>query len=150
MSTHNWTEVLVGGVVLAGAVAFGVYASQSTGLSQSTAGYELGASFRSLEGVGVGTDVRLAGVKIGTVTGVSLNPDTYRADTTFTIADGILVPDDSAIVISSEGLLGGNFVEVMPGGSPFFFDPGDEIEDTQGAVSLISLLVKFVAGDGSE
>lgn len=150
MSTHNWTEVLVGGVVLAGAVAFGVYASQSTGLSQSTAGYELGASFRSLEGVGVGTDVRLAGVKIGTVTRVSLNPDTYRADTTFTIADGILVPDDSAIVISSEGLLGGNFVEVMPGGSPFFFDPGDEIEDTQGAVSLISLLVKFVAGDGSE
>jgi phospholipid/cholesterol/gamma-HCH transport system substrate-binding protein len=60
------------------------------------------------------------------------------------------VPDDSAIVISSEGLLGGNFVEVMPGGSPFYFEPGDQIEDTQGAVSLISLLVKFVAGDGSE
>jgi len=53
-------------------------------------------------------------------------------------------------VISSEGLLGGNFVEVMPGGSPFYFEPGDEVEDTQGAVSLISLLVKFVAGDGSE
>ncbi|WP_050603257.1 outer membrane lipid asymmetry maintenance protein MlaD [Ruegeria sp. 6PALISEP08] len=150
MSSHNWTEVVVGGVVLAGALAFGVYASQSTGLSQGAAGYELGASFRSLEGVGVGTDVRLAGVKIGTVTGVTLNLDTYRADTTFTIADGILVPDDSAIVISSEGLLGGNFVEVMPGGSPFFFEPGGEIEDTQGAVSLISLLVKFVAGDGSE
>jgi len=150
MSTHNWTEVFVGGAVLAGAVAFGVYASQSTGLSQGGAGYELGASFRSLEGVGVGTDVRLAGVKIGTVTKVSLNPDTYRADTTFTIADGILVPDDSAIVISSEGLLGGNFVEVMPGGSPFYFEAGDEIEDTQGAVSLISLLVKFVAGDGGE
>ncbi len=150
MSSHNWTEVVVGGVVLAGALAFGVYASQSTGLSQGAAGYELGASFRSLEGVGVGTDVRLAGVKIGTVTGVTLNPDTYRADTTFTIADGISVPDDSAIVISSEGLLGGNFVEVMPGGSLFYFEPGDEIEDTQGAVSLISLLVKFVAGDGSE
>lgn len=150
MSTHNWTEVLVGGAVLAGAIAFGVYASQSTGLSQGAAGYELGASFRSLEGVGVGTDVRLAGVKIGTVTGVKLNPDTYRADTTFSVAEGVLVPDDSAIVISSEGLLGGNFVEVMPGGSPFFFEPGDEIQDTQGAVSLISLLVKFVAGDGGE
>ncbi len=150
MSTHNWTEVFVGGAVLAVAVAFGVYASQSTGLSQGGTGYELGASFRSLEGVGVGTDVRLAGVKIGTVTGVELNADTYRADTTFTISEGILVPDDSAIVISSEGLLGGNFVEVMPGGSPFFFEPGDEIEDTQGAVSLISLLVKFVAGDGGE
>ncbi|WP_170384754.1 outer membrane lipid asymmetry maintenance protein MlaD [Ruegeria atlantica] len=150
MSTYNVTEVLVGGAVLACAVAFGVYASQSTGLSQGGDGYQLGASFRSLEGVGVGTDVRLAGVKIGTVTGVDLNPDTYRADTTFTIRDGILVPDDSAIVISSEGLLGGNFVEVMPGGSPFYFEPGDQVEDTQGAVSLISLLVKFVAGDGSE
>ncbi|MDX1743795.1 MAG: outer membrane lipid asymmetry maintenance protein MlaD [Ruegeria sp.] len=150
MSTYNLTEVLVGGVVLASAVAFGVYASQSTGLSQGAAGYQLEASFRSLEGVSVGTDVRLAGVKIGTVTDVDLNPDTYRADTTFTIRDGILVPDDSAIVISSEGLLGGNFVEVMPGGSPFFFEPGDQVTDTQGAVSLISLLVKFVAGDGSE
>ncbi|MEX0306076.1 MAG: outer membrane lipid asymmetry maintenance protein MlaD [Ruegeria sp.] len=150
MSTHTKTEVIVGGAVLACAIAFGVYASQSTGLSQTGAGYELGASFRSLEGVGVGTDVRLAGVKIGTVTDVTLNPDTYRADTDFSVADGILIPDDSAVVISSEGLLGGNFVEVMPGGSPFYFEPGDEIEDTQGAVSLISLLVKFVAGDGSE
>ncbi|SLN75236.1 outer membrane lipid asymmetry maintenance protein MlaD [Ruegeria meonggei] len=150
MSTHNVTEVLVGGAVLACAIAFGVYASQSTGLSQGGAGYELSASFRSLEGVGVGTDVRLAGVKIGTVTGVNLNADTYRADTTFTISDGILVPDDSAIIISSEGLLGGNFVEVMPGGSPFYFEAGDQVEDTQGAVSLISLLVKFVAGDGGE
>ncbi len=150
MSTHNMTEVLVGGAVLACAVAFGVYASQSTGLSQSHTGYELGASFRSLEGVGVGTDVRLAGVKIGTVTGVTLNADTYRADTSFSVADGILIPDDSAVVISSEGLLGGNFVEVMPGGSPFYFEAGDQIEDTQGAVSLISLLVKFVAGDGGE
>ena len=150
MSSYNVSEVLVGGAVLACAVAFGVYASQSTGLSQGGAGYELGASFRSLEGVGVGTDVRLAGVKIGTVTGVTLNSETYRADTTFSIIDGILVPDDSAIVISSEGLLGGNFVEVMPGGSPFYFEPGDQVEDTQGAVSLISLLVKFVAGDGGE
>ncbi|MBO9410140.1 MULTISPECIES: outer membrane lipid asymmetry maintenance protein MlaD [unclassified Ruegeria] len=149
MSSYNISEVLVGGAVLACAVAFGVYASQSTGLSQGGTGYELGASFRSLEGVGVGTDVRLAGVKIGTVTDVTLNSETYRADTTFSISDGILVPDDSAIVISSEGLLGGNFVEVMPGGSPFYFEPGDEVTDTQGAVSLISLLVKFVAGDGS-
>ncbi len=148
MSTHNMTEVLVGGAVLAFAVAFGVYASQSTGLSRDTSGYELGASFRSLEGVGIGTDVRLAGVKIGTVTGVDLNPETYRADTTFSVAEGVLIPDDSAVVISSEGLLGGNFVELMPGGSPFYFEPGDEIVDTQGAVSLISLLVKFVAGDG--
>ena len=146
--SHNATEILVGGVVLAAAIAFGVYASQTTGLSQSGSHYELGASFRSLEGVGTGTDVRLAGVKIGTVTSVTLNPETFRADTTFSVLDGVEIPDDSAVVVSSEGLLGGNFVEIMPGGSPFNFEPGDEVEDTQGSISLISLLVKFVAGSG--
>ena len=146
---HNTTEVLVGGAVLAAAIAFAVYAGQTTGLSTSTSGYELRASFRSREGVGVGTDVRLAGVKIGTVTDVDLNPETYRADTMFSVADGIEIPDDSAVVVSSEGLLGGNFVEIFPGGSTFYFEPGDEIADTQGAVSLITLLLKFVSGEGN-
>ncbi|WP_027259267.1 MULTISPECIES: outer membrane lipid asymmetry maintenance protein MlaD [Leisingera] len=146
--SHNPTEVFAGGVVLAAAVAFAVYAGQAAGLSRGGSTYDLNASFRSLEGVSVGTDVRLAGVKIGTVTGVGLNPETFRADTMFSVNEGIEIPDDSAVVISSEGLLGGNFVEIMPGGSPFAFEAGDEIEDTQGAVSLISLLVKFVAGGG--
>lgn len=148
--SHNITEVLVGGVVLAAAVGFAVFAGQATGLSQSGADYALNASFRSIEGVSVGTDVRLAGVKIGTVTDVELNPQTFRADTHFTVLQGINIPDDSAVVVSSEGLLGGNFVEIMPGGSPFSFAPGDEIEDTQGAVSLITLLLKFVSGSGDE
>ena len=146
MSTNS-TEVIVGGAVLAGAIAFAIYAGQTTEFSRGTDGYELHASFRSLEGVSVGTDVRLAGVKIGAVTGMDLDLETYRAATTVSIQDGIEIPDDSAIIVSSEGLLGGNFVEVMPGGSPFYFAPGDEFSDTQGAVSLISLLVKFVAGD---
>lgn len=148
--SHNNTEILVGGAVLAAAIAFAVYAGQATGLSRGGQEYELNASFRSLEGVSVGTDVRLAGVKIGTVTDVDLNPETYRADTRFSVSKGIEIPDDSAVVVSSEGLLGGNFVEVMPGGSPFNFAPGDVVEDTQGAVSLISLLLKFVSGGGGD
>ena len=142
------TEVAVGAAVLAVAVGFLLYAGQITGLSSPSTGYALTASFRSLEGVGVGTDVRLAGVKVGSVTGVTLNPDTFRADTVFTVLNGIQIPDDSAVVISSEGLLGGNFVELVPGGSPFNLNPGDEIEDTQGAVRLLSLLMKFVSGQG--
>ena len=147
---ENTSEVLVGGVVLAAAIGFAVYGAQVAGLGNSGSDtYPLTASFRSLEGENVGTDVRLAGVKIGTVTDVDLNPDTYRADTVVTLRSATQVPDDSAIVISSEGLLGGNFVEIVPGGSPFFFAPGDEITDTQGAVSLISLLLKFVSGGDS-
>lgn len=148
--SENTTEVLVGGAVLAAAVAFVVYAGQATGFSTGTETYQLSASFRSLEGITVGSDVRLAGVKVGTVTDVVLNPETYRADTTVAVQDDIQIPDDSAIVISSEGLLGGNFVEIMPGGSPFFFDAGATIDDTQGAVSLVSLLLKFVSGGSDE
>jgi len=145
MST-NPTEVAVGAAVLAAAVGFVLYAGQVTGFTAQPDGYPLSASFRSLEGISVGSDVRLAGVKIGTVTDIDLNPQTFRADTEFLLKDGIDIPDDSAVVISSEGLLGGNFVEIVPGGSPFNFEPGSEIEDTQGSVSLISLLMKFVSG----
>ena len=143
---ENTTEVVVGGIVLSAAIGFGIYAAQISGLSSGGDSYTLNASFRSLEGVSVGTDVRLAGVKIGTVTSVELNTQTFRADTIVSVAQNIEIPDDSAIVISSEGLLGGNFVEIMPGGSPFNLEEDAEITDTQGAVSLISLLLKFVSG----
>lgn len=144
--SQNPTEVVVGGVVLAVALGFAVYASQAAGLSRGGSDYPLTASFRSIEGVNVGTDVRLAGVKVGTVTEVGLNTETFRADTVISIRNGIEIPDDSAAVIASEGLLGGNFVEIVPGGSPLGLEAGEEILDTQGSVSLISLLLKFVSG----
>ncbi|WP_375176091.1 outer membrane lipid asymmetry maintenance protein MlaD [Pseudooceanicola sp.] len=148
--SHSTTEITVGAAVLALAVGFAVYAGQVAGVGGAGAGYPLTASFRSAEGVGLGTDVRLAGVKVGTVTGIDLDPQTFRANTTFTVKDGVALPDDSSVVISSEGLLGGNFVEILPGGSPFNYEAGDEVLDTQGAVSLISLLLKFVAGGGED
>ena len=148
--SHSAGEIALGGMVLAGALAFGLYTVQSTGFSVGGAGYPLTASFRSIEGVSVGTDVRLAGVKVGTVTGITLNAETYRADTVVTLRDGIKIPDDSAIIIASEGLLGGNYVEISPGGSPFYFEPGQEIVDTQGSVSLLTLLLKYVGGGGEE
>ncbi len=144
--SENKTEVIVGGLVLAAAAGFLIYAGQMTGLSAGQTEYQLNASFRSADGVDVGTDVRLAGVKVGRVTEISLDPETYRAQTSFSVREGIEVPDDSAVAISSEGLLGGNYVEILPGGSPFYFAAGDEIEFTQGSVSLIGLLMKFVAG----
>ncbi len=147
---ENATEVLVGGLVLAAAIGFTVYAGQVTGFSRDGGAYELKASFRSVEGVTVGSDVRLAGVKVGTVTRVELNPQTYFADATFTMDEKIQLPDDSAVLISSEGLLGGNFVEIQPGGSPFNVEPGGEIIDTQGAVSLITLLLRAFTSDESE
>lgn len=140
-------EVAAGAAVLAAAIGFLVYAGQITGAGQSSSGqYDLRASFRSVEGVSVGTDVRLAGVKVGTVTALTLNPQTFFADATLSVQDSVQLPDDSAALVSSEGLLGGNFVELVPGGSPENYAAGAEIEDTQGAVSVISLMMKFAGG----
>lgn len=151
MAENTTTEVLVGGVVLVAAVGFFLYAAQVTGFERDPGSYELRASFRSVEGIAVGTDVRLAGVRIGSVTSLELNPETYRADTVFSVPDTIEIPDDSAIAISSEGLLGGSFVEIIPGGSFFPLEPGGEIIDTQSSVSLVTLLMRFVTGeDGSQ
>ena len=144
---ENTTEIAVGTVVLAGAVGFLLYAGQLTGVGAGSGGFsEYSASFRSVEGVSVGTDVRMSGVKVGTVTGVELNPTTFRADALISVNEAIALPDDTAAIVSSEGLLGGSFVELLPGGSPFNLEPGAEIVDTQGSVSIVQLLLRFVTG----
>jgi phospholipid/cholesterol/gamma-HCH transport system substrate-binding protein len=148
---ENTTEVVAGGLVLAVALGFLAYAGQVSGFTGGTGGgYPLVASFRSVDGISVGTDVRLAGVKVGTITKLELNAETFFADATISMRDDIALPDDSAILISSEGLLGGNYVEVLPGGSLTNLEPGAEIEDTQGSVSLVSLLMKFVSAQAGD
>ncbi|MDF1871658.1 outer membrane lipid asymmetry maintenance protein MlaD [Vannielia sp.] len=149
--SENTTEALVGAAVLVAAGAFLWYAAGVTDAGVSSGGrYSLTASFRSADGVSVGTDVRLAGVKIGAVQQLDLNRQTFRADMTFAVEEGVDLPEDSTVAISSEGLLGGNYVEIIPGGSPFNLEEGGEIEDTQGAISLIGLLSSFVSGSGEE
>ena len=147
---YERAEIVAGAAVLAVALAFTLYAARGAGLGVEADSYPLTASFRSVEGVSVGTDVRLAGVKVGTVTDLRLNPETYFADATITMRKDVAVPVDSTILIASEGLLGGNFVEVQPGGALEMLEPGGEVEDTQGAVSLITLLMKFAGGGGDE
>ncbi|SMY09561.1 outer membrane lipid asymmetry maintenance protein MlaD [Flavimaricola marinus] len=146
---ESLTEVIVGAAVVVAAAGFLGYTAQATGYVQSSGDMVLTASFRSIEGVSVGTDVRLAGVKIGSVTGMDLNPETYRADTVLTLVSDIPIPDDSSAVVASEGLLGGNYIELVPGGSFDNFESGAEIVDTQGAVSLLQLLLTYVGGGTS-
>jgi len=143
--SENRLEIAVGGVVLALAVGFAAFLAQSTGLSGSSSSYPISASFRSAEGISVGTDIRLAGVKIGTISDLKLNSETYRAESILSVRNDVRIPDDSALTVASEGLLGGSFIEVIPGASLDYLEAGDEIIDTQGSVSLIQLLLKFVS-----
>ncbi len=145
----NAAETLIGAVVLAVAAGFLYYASQVAGVSTGSGQYPLTAKFRSVEGLNVGSDVRLAGVKIGTLTGITLDQETYQAIAKISVDSEIKIPDDADIKVASDGLLGGAFLEITAGGSPFYLEPGDEILLTQGSVNLISLLMKFV-GNGNE
>ena len=143
---ENPAEVAVGALTLAVAGGFLVYAAQTTGWAGGGAAtYPLAASFRSAEGVAPGTEVRLAGIRIGTVTGLALNPETYRADMTFAIDAGIDIPEDSSAAVATQGLLGGTFVEVVAGESPFALDPGAEILDTRGPQNLLGLMADIIS-----
>ncbi|NNE81166.1 MAG: outer membrane lipid asymmetry maintenance protein MlaD [Silicimonas sp.] len=145
--SENVTEIATGAGVLAIAAGFLFYLSQVGGFGLAQSGMDTySASFRSAEGVGVGTDVRLAGVKVGSVLDMKLDPQTFRANTVFSVQGDVALPDDTAVVIASEGLLGGSFMEILPGGSVFNLEPGSEIEDTQSSVSVVQLLLKFVSG----
>lgn len=141
----QWPELTTGAVVLIAAVIFAVMGFQRANLSDGDT-YHLSASFRSVEGIRVGSPVRLAGVQVGSVVDLELNPITFRADAIVAIREDVELPDDSAIIIASEGFLGGNFVEIQPGGSPFNLAADESFTDTQGAVSLVNLLLKFVGG----
>jgi len=148
---NSISEVVIGALVLTASAVFLWFVVQSTGLAATSSGaYDVTARFRSAEGVLIGSDVRLAGVKIGTVTDLSLDAETYLAAATLTIKDGVQIPDDTEANVASEGLLGGAFIELVPGGSDFMLVSGDEIVNTQSAVSLLNLLVRFATGNAAE
>ena len=144
---NNVSETLIGAVVLAAAAGFLFFAGQSVGFSSDGDQYPLIAKFRSVEGLNVGSDVRLSGVKIGTLTSISLDQETYQAVTGISVDNGIAIPDDADIKVSTDGLLGGAFLEITAGGSPFMLEAGDEIIYTQGSISFLNLLLKFVTND---
>lgn len=144
---ERWGETIVGAAVAAVAVGFFVFAATQAGATSSANGYELFARFQRVDGVNVGSDVRVSGVKVGVVRAVGLDPDTYDARLTLAIEGNIQVLDDSTARIASDGLLGGAYVAIEPAG----FDalpPGGEIPNTQGAVDLLTVLASFAQGSG--
>jgi len=144
MARRNVSEVLTGLVVLIVAVGFLSYAIAHSGQSSVSGGYPLYARFNSIAGLNMGSDVRLAGVKIGVVDSAQIDPKTYLADVKMTIRHGIALPKDSSITVSSESLLGGEYLSVQPGADETMLQPGQTIAYTQGAVSLEDLLGKFI------
>lgn len=143
MNRRNVAEILAGALVLAVAAVFLFYAVTHSGRS-FTQGYALTAKFDRIDGLPQGADVRLSGVKIGSVVDQRIDRETYLAVVTMQIDPGIQLPVDTSAEITSESLLGGRYIALVPGGADRMLAAGDVIEATQSAVSLEALLGRFI------
>ena len=106
-TAEHRAELIAGAAVLAVAAGFLVWSLGRDALPGSGGGYDLTASVPDVDGVEVGTEVRLAGVRVGRVTEINLNPQTYMADAVIRVPEDVVLPTDSAALLQSDGLLGG-------------------------------------------
>jgi phospholipid/cholesterol/gamma-HCH transport system substrate-binding protein len=137
---EQWTETLAGLLVIAVAAVFLVYSLSVGGGDHKTHGYEVIARFGEAGSLAPGAPVKVAGVKVGTVSQVTLDPKNFLAVTRLNLDRNVKLPADSTAKISSDGLLGGAHVSIAPGGARDDLKPGAEIENTQGAVDLFGLI----------
>ncbi len=143
MGRHGVAEILTGALVLVVAFGFLAYALAHSGRT-SGSGYALYAQFDHIDGLAVGADVRIAGVKVGTVTSERIDPKTFVAIVAMSVENTIKLPRDSAASIVSESLLGGKYISLSPGGDDTDLKPGQTITVTQSSISLEELLGKFI------
>ncbi|WP_025898908.1 outer membrane lipid asymmetry maintenance protein MlaD [Sneathiella glossodoripedis] len=137
---NNIVETIIGAVVLAFAAIFLIFAYRTADIGGGGNGLNLVARFDQVDGLQVGSDVRMSGIKVGTVTSQHLDPKTYEAVIGISIAKEIELPEDTAAKIASESLLGGSYLDLEPGGADAMLADGGEITFTQSAVSLMDLI----------
>lgn len=146
---RNVIETGLGAVVLATAILFLAYSYSSANVG-STDGYVLKANFSSVGGLGVGDKVVISGVKVGSVSDIALDKETYLAQVSLDVNKNYKLPDDTAAFISSESLLGGLYMQLEPGASEDMLEEGGLIEYTQAPQNLEQLLGQFIFSLGDE
>jgi len=142
MRDTNIAETVIGAVVVAIAVLFIAFIYTRSG-SGGLSGYEIQARLPRVDGLGVGTDVRLAGIKIGSVSDLTLDPKTYLVTVHLNIHNDVKIPADSSLMVTSSGLLGSSYISITPGGDDKMLAPGGMIENAQGSVDLMGLINRF-------
>jgi phospholipid/cholesterol/gamma-HCH transport system substrate-binding protein len=109
-------------------------------------GYTVIADFDNDGGIKAGASVEIAGVPIGRVTGVNLDPESYQAVVAMRVNEGIKLQDDAIASIKTKGLIGEKFIQITPGASEKNVPDGGKIRDTESAIDIESLISKFVFG----
>ena len=143
MMQRNAIEPVLGALVLVAAGAFLYFAHEKAG-QRSFEGYPLTAQFSAVDGLQQGSDVRIGGVKVGQVTSIAIDPKTYLAMVTLSVDPKVQIPSDSVASVSTEGLLGGKFLGLLPGGADDMLKPGARITHTEASVSFESLLGQVI------
>jgi phospholipid/cholesterol/gamma-HCH transport system substrate-binding protein len=144
---RNTLETVMGAIVLLAAAGFVTLAYEAADI-KGNGGYEIIAEFGSTGDLSVGDDVRISGIKVGRITEQSLDPITYSARIAMAIAPDIEIPADSSARITAASLLGGNYLELMPGAEDEMLAAGAVIYDTRDPVSISDLLGKMVFSSG--
>jgi phospholipid/cholesterol/gamma-HCH transport system substrate-binding protein len=139
-------ETVLGVAVLAAAAAFLIFGQSQLEAGPGRDSYPLTARFSSVGDLARGAEVRVAGVPVGSVQSVRLDPQTYFARIEMRLRADVLLPLDSTAKVTSSGLLGGSYIEIEPGGDMDMLASGDEIEFTQGAVDIFDLIGEFMSG----
>ena len=139
---YSLIEILMGAVVLLTAIGFLTLGMQS--INNQKDGYSISLIFGSTAGLKNGDDVKISGINIGKITKLELNLEDYNAKVDVMINNHIRIPDDSSAKITSSTLLGGNFLDIIPGSSEQNLNPSDVIYDTTDPVSFTDMLGKVI------
>lgn len=150
MLKENVIEALIGLIVVVVAVLFVNFAWERTQAGRGDRGYVLTAKFPSVAGISPGADVKLAGIKVGQVVAQRLDPQSYQAVLEIALQPGLQLPIDTSAAITSEGLLGGNFISLSPGAEETMLKSGEEIIETSGAADLMALIGSVVNRSGED
>jgi phospholipid/cholesterol/gamma-HCH transport system substrate-binding protein len=139
----NVIEAVMGAVVLLVAAVF-LFFAYTTSQVRAVSGYEVSADFQRIDGLRDGGDVRISGIKIGSILSTRLDPKTYLADVRMSVDPAVMLPDDTVAEIVSSGLLGDKYLSLVPGGSESMIKPGGKIKYTQSSVTLENLIGQMI------
>ena len=140
---YNPVETLMGGIVLITAICFLILGMKTVNDNQKE-GYQISLIFGSSAGLKNGDHVKISGINVGKILNLELNMENYNAKVIVNLNDNIKVPDDSSARIISSSLLGGNFIDIIPGSAETYLKLDDIIYDTKDSVSFTDLLGKAV------
>ena len=147
---QNIIETIIGFGVLIIALLFLIFAYKTGSSITSSKGYQVTANFQSAEGIAVGSDVMISGIKIGSVKKITLDPNSFYASVYLNINDDVKIPKDSKAQVVTSGLLGGKYISIVPGNDDENLAANEEIRYTQSAINIESLINKIVSSFGSK